>query len=153
MPALAQCFHRSCFYYIRAGSRQPGLSEGITPGGRRPGSVTDITAARRTVQYDDRVQRAWPGSARMHALQNTGFAFVSNEPLVKISDLNFTYDRRPVLSGINMTIPRGKVVAIMGQSGCGKTTTLRLIGGQLKPTQGEVRVAGRAMHELDSAEL
>jgi len=89
----------------------------------------------------------------MHALQNTGFAFVSNEPLVKISDLNFTYDRRPVLSGINMTIPRGKVVAIMGQSGCGKTTTLRLIGGQLKPTQGEVRVAGRAMHELDSAEL
>ncbi len=89
----------------------------------------------------------------MHALQNTGFAFVSNEPLVKISDLNFTYDRRPVLSGINMTIPRGKVVAIMGQSGCGKTTTLRLIGGQLKPTQGEVRVAGRAIHELDSAEL
>jgi phospholipid/cholesterol/gamma-HCH transport system ATP-binding protein len=78
---------------------------------------------------------------------------VSNEPLVKISDLNFTYDRRPVLTGINMTIPRGKVVAIMGQSGCGKTTTLRLIGGQLKPTQGEVRVAGRAMHELDSAEL
>ncbi|MBP9653396.1 MAG: ABC transporter ATP-binding protein [Candidatus Desulfobacillus denitrificans] len=77
-------------------------------------------------------------------------AVVSNEPLVKISDLNFTYDRRPVLTGINMSIPRGKVVAIMGQSGCGKTTTLRLIGGQLRPSQGEVRFDGKAMHELDA---
>jgi len=77
-------------------------------------------------------------------------AVVSNEPLVKISDLNFTYDRRPVLMGINMSIPRGKVVAIMGQSGCGKTTTLRLIGGQLRPSQGEVRFDGKAMHELDA---
>ena len=71
-----------------------------------------------------------------------------SEPLVQISNLNFTYDRRPVLTGINMTIPRGKVVAIMGQSGCGKTTTLRLIGGQLRPTQGEVRFAGKVVHEL-----
>ena len=76
-----------------------------------------------------------------------------NEPLVRISDLNFTYDRRPVLTGINMTIPRGKVVAIMGQSGCGKTTTLRLIGGQLKPSQGEVRFDGRGVHEQDAADL
>ena len=78
---------------------------------------------------------------------------MSNEPLVKISDLNFTYDRRPILTAINMTIPRGKVVAIMGQSGCGKTTTLRLIGGQLKPSQGEVRFDGQAMHELDTDSL
>jgi phospholipid/cholesterol/gamma-HCH transport system ATP-binding protein len=90
-------------------------------------------------------------SDRMHAFANQRVpAFVSNEPLVKISDLNFTYDRRPVLTGINMTIPRGKVVAIMGQSGCGKTTTLRLIGGQLKPSQGEVRFGGQVMHELDA---
>jgi phospholipid/cholesterol/gamma-HCH transport system ATP-binding protein len=78
---------------------------------------------------------------------------VSIDPLVKISNLNFTYDKRPVLSGINMEIPRGKVVAIMGQSGCGKTTTLRLIGGQLKPTQGEVRIAGQVVHELDQDAL
>ncbi|NWG31138.1 MAG: ABC transporter ATP-binding protein [Rhodocyclaceae bacterium] len=52
-----------------------------------------------------------------------------------------------------MTIPRGAVVAIMGLSGCGKTTTLRLIGGQLKPTSGEVRVAGQVVHELDDAGL
>ncbi len=71
------------------------------------------------------------------------------DPPVLIRDLNFAYDRRPVLTGINMTIPRGAVVAIMGLSGCGKTTTLRLIGGQLKPTSGEVRVAGQVVHELD----
>ncbi len=91
------------------------------------------------------------GSDRMHAFAKQRIpSLVSNEPLVKISDLNFTYDRRPILTGINMTIPRGKVVAIMGQSGCGKTTTLRLIGGQLKPSQGEVRFDGQAMHELDT---
>ncbi len=72
------------------------------------------------------------------------------ESLVEIRDLNFTYDNRPVLTGINMTIPRGKVVAVMGSSGCGKTTTLRLIGGQLKPTSGEVKVGGQVVHELDS---
>jgi len=75
---------------------------------------------------------------------------MSQESLVEIRDLNFTYDSRPVLTGINMTIPRGKVVAVMGISGCGKTTTLRLIGGQLKPTSGTVRVGGQVVHELDS---
>lgn len=74
-------------------------------------------------------------------------------PLVQISDLNFTYDSRPILTGINMSIPRGKVVAIMGSSGCGKTTTLRLIGGQLRPTSGEVRIDGQAVHELDGEGL
>ena len=73
-----------------------------------------------------------------------------NDSLVKVSNLSFAYDRRPVLSGINMEIPRGKVVAIMGASGCGKTTTLRLIGGQIKPTSGEVRVDGQVVHSLSS---
>lgn len=76
-----------------------------------------------------------------------------DNPLVEIRDLNFTYDSRPVLTGINMVIPRGKVVAIMGQSGCGKTTTLRLIGGQLRPTSGAVRVNGQVVHELDDRGL
>jgi phospholipid/cholesterol/gamma-HCH transport system ATP-binding protein len=74
---------------------------------------------------------------------------MSQEPLVEIRDLNFTYDSRPVLTGINMTIPKGKVVAVMGSSGCGKTTTLRVIGGQLKPTSGSVKVGGQAVHELN----
>jgi phospholipid/cholesterol/gamma-HCH transport system ATP-binding protein len=78
---------------------------------------------------------------------------VSDQPLVKISDLSFAYDVREVLSSINMEIPRGKVVAIMGGSGCGKTTLLRLIGGQLKPNRGSVQVDGRTVHELERQEL
>ncbi len=75
------------------------------------------------------------------------------ENLVEIKELNFAYDKRPILTGINMEIPRGKVVSIMGGSGCGKTTLLRLIGGQIRPSQGHVKVAGRIMHELDADEL
>ena len=78
---------------------------------------------------------------------------MTSDALVQITNLNFSYDSRAILSGINLTIPRGKVVAIMGSSGCGKTTTLRLIGGQLKPTSGEVRVDGRVVHQLDRTDL
>ena len=70
------------------------------------------------------------------------------ENLVEIKDVNFAYDVRPVLKGINMTIPRGKIIAIMGLSGCGKTTLLRMIGGALKPASGTVTVAGRNVSEL-----
>ncbi len=74
---------------------------------------------------------------------------MSQPALVEIRDLNFTYDKRPVLQGINMTFPKGKLVAIMGLSGCGKTTLLRHIGGALKPTKGYVKMDGQVMHDLD----
>ena len=76
-----------------------------------------------------------------------------SEALVDVDSVTFSYGRRPVLEGISMKVPRGKVVAIMGGSGCGKTTLLRLAGGQLKPGKGTVRVAGQAIHELDNAGL
>ncbi len=75
------------------------------------------------------------------------------ENFLEISDLSFSYDRRAVLKGINMSIPKGRVVAIMGGSDCGKTTLLRLIGGQLKPTAGHVRFDGKTVDELGRAEL
>ena len=78
---------------------------------------------------------------------------MSSEPLVKLTGLNFAYDRRPVLTGINLEVPRGKVVAIMGGSGCGKTTLLRLIGGQIKPQSGSVRVDGKMVPDLDADDL
>ncbi len=74
---------------------------------------------------------------------------MSPQNLVEIRDLNFGYDSRPILKGINMDFPKGKLVAIMGLSGCGKTTTLRHIGGVLKPTKGYVKVDGQVIHELD----
>jgi phospholipid/cholesterol/gamma-HCH transport system ATP-binding protein len=73
--------------------------------------------------------------------------------LVTLHDVKFGYGERLVLRDINLSVPRGKVVAIMGGSGCGKTTILRLIGGQLRPRSGEILVAGRSIAKLDSHEL
>ncbi|HEX6735627.1 MAG TPA: ABC transporter ATP-binding protein [Azonexus sp.] len=78
---------------------------------------------------------------------------MSEDILVDIEDLKFTYDGRPVLQGINMKIPRGKVVAIMGGSGCGKTTLLRCIGGQLKPSGGRVSLGQHRLSEMSHNEL
>ena len=72
---------------------------------------------------------------------------------VELVDVTFGYDARTVLRGITMTIPRGKIVAIMGGSGCGKTTILRLIGGQLRPRSGTIRVGGLSVPDLDADAL
>jgi phospholipid/cholesterol/gamma-HCH transport system ATP-binding protein len=76
---------------------------------------------------------------------------VSN--LVEIRDLQFSYGERSILSGLNMDFPRRKVIAVMGGSGSGKTTILRLIGGQLTPQSGTVSVEGRVVHTLATTAL
>jgi len=68
--------------------------------------------------------------------------------LVDIRDLHFGYGDRPILSGLTMQFPRGKVIAIMGGSGSGKTTVLRLIGGQLRAQSGSVTVEGQEVSSL-----
>ncbi len=78
---------------------------------------------------------------------------MATDNLVELKDLEFGYAARAVLKGINMTFPRGKVVSIMGGSGCGKTTLLRLIGGQLRPTKGSVKIEGRVVSDLSQSEL
>ena len=70
--------------------------------------------------------------------------------IVEIHDLAFRYGERPILSELNMTFPRGKVIAVMGGSGSGKTTILRLIGGQIRPQSGKLLVSGEPIHELDT---
>lgn len=72
---------------------------------------------------------------------------------VEIRDVHFGYGERSILSGLNMAFPRRKVVAVMGGSGSGKTTILRLIGGQLQPQAGTVTVDGQRVHALDSTAL
>ncbi len=69
--------------------------------------------------------------------------------LVEINNVDFSYDKRAILKGISLSVPKGKVVAIMGGSGCGKTTLLRLIGGQLKASSGEIKVDGQNLADLD----
>ncbi|NMG73740.1 ABC transporter ATP-binding protein [Aromatoleum diolicum] len=73
--------------------------------------------------------------------------------LVSLKDVRFAYGEREILRGIDLTVPRGKVVAIMGGSGCGKTTLLRLIGGQLRASGGTVDVDGREIASLSTADL
>ena len=78
---------------------------------------------------------------------------MSTGNLVEVDNVTFGYDQRAVLRQISLDVPKGKVVAIMGLSGCGKTTLLRLIGGSVRPQQGEVRVAGQVVNKLSSDEL
>ena len=72
---------------------------------------------------------------------------------VEIDNVHFSYDARPILKGISLSVPKGKVVAIMGGSGCGKTTLLRLMGGQIKADRGSVRVNNEDVGQLDTAGL
>lgn len=63
---------------------------------------------------------------------------VAETNLIQIRDLNFSRGRRKIFDGVSLDIPKGKVTAIMGPSGIGKTTLLRLIGGQLLPDSGDI---------------
>lgn len=72
---------------------------------------------------------------------------------VTIRNVQFGYAERPVLSGLDMDFPRRKVIAIMGGSGSGKTTILRLIGGQLQQQSGSVQVDGQEVQALDQRGL
>jgi phospholipid/cholesterol/gamma-HCH transport system ATP-binding protein len=79
---------------------------------------------------------------------------VQQDAIVEIRNVSFGYDAaRPVLRDIDLAIPRGAVVGIMGQSGCGKTTLLRIIMGAYRPSRGAAHVLGRVTSELDSAGL
>ncbi|MBU0501013.1 MAG: ABC transporter ATP-binding protein [Gammaproteobacteria bacterium] len=77
----------------------------------------------------------------------------TEEPLVKIRGLRFSRGERVIFDGVDLDIPRGKVTAIMGPSGTGKTTLLKLIGGQLRPDAGTIEVDGRNVHRLGNRDL
>lgn len=77
----------------------------------------------------------------------------AEDVLVKIRGLSFSRGRRKIFDNIDLDIQRGKVTAIMGPSGTGKTTLLRLIGGQLRPDRGTVEVDGRNVHRLTQSAL
>ncbi|MDM0051905.1 ABC transporter ATP-binding protein [Variovorax sp. J22R115] len=68
--------------------------------------------------------------------------------LVEFRNVAFGYNTRAILDGVSFAVPRGKVTALMGASGGGKTTVLRLIGGQLRARRGEVLVNGQNIGQL-----
>jgi phospholipid/cholesterol/gamma-HCH transport system ATP-binding protein len=73
--------------------------------------------------------------------------------LVDISGVHYSVGGRPIFSGLDITIPRGRITAIMGPSGTGKTTLLRLMTGQIKPDRGRILVDGQDVASLSRAEL
>jgi phospholipid/cholesterol/gamma-HCH transport system ATP-binding protein len=76
-----------------------------------------------------------------------------SELIVKIRDLSFGFGARVIFDGVDMEIRRGSVTTIMGPSGTGKTTLLRLIGGQLVPAAGSVQVNGLEVPQLSNRDL
>ncbi len=75
------------------------------------------------------------------------------KPLVAVKDLHFSRGHRLVFDGVDIDIRRGKITAIMGPSGTGKTTLLKLIAGQLKPDAGTVTVDALDVHALSRDRL
>ena len=77
----------------------------------------------------------------------------SLSPLVELRNVTFGYGDRVILRDMSLTIPRGKVTAVMGASGGGKTTLLRLIGGQERAQAGQVLFDGQDVTTMDQARL
>ena len=75
------------------------------------------------------------------------------ENLVSLKDLYFSISSRRIIDGMDIDIPRGKITTIMGPSGTGKTTLLRLIGRQWVPDSGSVQVDGVDINAIDRDEL
>ncbi len=77
----------------------------------------------------------------------------NSESLVELRNLTFGYGERVILDNISLSVPRGKVTALMGASGGGKTTILRLIGGQNKAQQGQLLFDGQDVTPMNQAQI
>lgn len=78
---------------------------------------------------------------------------MTSSALVSVRDLRYSRGNRVIFDGISLDIPRGKITAIMGPSGTGKTTLLHLISAQLYPDQGQVLFEERDIHQLSRSQL
>lgn len=74
-------------------------------------------------------------------------------PLVELRNVSFGYGDRTILRDVSLQVPRGKVTALMGASGGGKTTVLRLVAGQYRVQQGQVLVNGQDVTQMSEAQL
>ena len=86
-------------------------------------------------------------------MNNTSLLNTNPDSLVELRDIRFGYGERVILDGISLTIPRGKVTALMGASGGGKTTVMRLIGGQYRAQSGSLTFDGQEVASLNPTDL
>ena len=75
------------------------------------------------------------------------------DPIIRIQNVSFQREDKVILNDVSMDIQRGSIVAIMGPSGVGKTTILRLISGQLQPLRGNIEVNGQEISSLSHRQL
>jgi phospholipid/cholesterol/gamma-HCH transport system ATP-binding protein len=87
------------------------------------------------------------------SMQTTSSKLQKSDTLVELRDVRFGYGERVILDGISLTVPRGKVTALMGASGGGKTTVLRLIGGQYRAQSGSLTFEGQEVGTMNQTEL
>lgn len=73
----------------------------------------------------------------------------SSEPLIEVRGVDVRFGRQQVLQGIDLAIPRGQTLCIIGESGCGKTVLLKTLIGLIPPTQGQVMFNGARLDQLD----
>lgn len=74
-------------------------------------------------------------------------------PIVSLADVSFSQREAVIFKKINFTIIKGKVTVVMGPSGTGKTTLIRLMTGQISPSEGEVLVFGQALDQLSCSQM
>ena len=94
-----------------------------------------------------------PGITRPFLFYSSTMSAPASESLVELRHLTFGYGDRIILDDISMSVPRGKVTALMGASGGGKTTILRLIGGQNRAQKGQVLFDGQDITPMNQTQL
>jgi phospholipid/cholesterol/gamma-HCH transport system ATP-binding protein len=77
----------------------------------------------------------------------------AERPLIDVRDLSMIFGRQQVLRNINLTVPRGQTLAVIGESGCGKTVLMKVLIGLIKPTQGQVLFDGKDLSKLNDKEI
>ncbi len=87
------------------------------------------------------------------SMNNTSLLSTNPDALVELRDIRFGYGERVILDGISLTVPRGKVTALMGASGGGKTTVMRLIGCQYRAQSGSLTFDGQEVASLNPKDL
>ena len=78
---------------------------------------------------------------------------ITTDNIVEIRDVHYSVGSRAIFSGLNLSIPRGRITAVMGPSGTGKTTLLRLMTGQIRPDSGQILFDGVDIAQLSTKEL